>query len=72
MAASATPASVSPGTTRRVIRAHVIRVGPGGEQAIVFEENDPEQLQRVEEALQGEGLRREHLDNILVLRRRRE
>ncbi len=47
-----------------VVSNRVIRVGSDGDQTVVFEENDPAQLELVERALHAEGLSREHLDNI--------
>ena len=47
-----------------VVSNRVIRVDRDGSQQVVFEENDPETLAEVEQALQSGGLQRAHLDNI--------
>lgn len=47
-----------------VVSNRVVRVTPDGEQTIVIEENDPEQLEVVEKAFLAGELGREHMDNI--------
>lgn len=47
-----------------VISNRVIRVDADRSQHIVFEDNDPAQLERIEQVLQTEGLQREHMDQI--------
>jgi sugar lactone lactonase YvrE len=47
-----------------VISNRLIRVDADRSQNIVFEENDPEQVERIELLLQSEGLKREHMDTV--------
>ncbi len=47
-----------------VVSNRVVRVTPDGEQTVVIEENDPEQLEVVEKAFLAGELGREHMDNI--------
>ena len=42
----------------------MIRVDADRSQNIVYEENDPEQVEHIEWLLQSEGLKREHMDSV--------
>jgi len=47
-----------------IVSNRVIRIGPGGRQTIVLEDADPAHLAWVEEAYQGPGMGRPHLDRV--------
>ncbi len=47
-----------------VVSNRVVRVTPDGEQRVVIEENDPEQLEIVEKAYLAGEMGRSHMDNI--------
>ena len=47
-----------------VISNRVIRVDADRSQNMVYEENDPQQVEHIERVLQSEGLKREHMDSV--------
>lgn len=47
-----------------VVSNRIIRVAPDGSQTVVLEDSDPEELDRLEQILQSEGLKKEHMDAV--------